>query len=429
MEKDEAGVMHFATQEEVNELLENGDAEVTQAIIDGMVIIDGAVKEVEPEEDVIETQLEVDEAQPEEVEPKEQESIPEAPDFSEELANATSSIRNDFEEQLRKERAEREALLKTIEELKQLKQEPVKEEPEQELNIQLEDEDPDLETEYAKNTRRMIEALKSSNSGSTEQAAHVKELEQKLETFLSNQEAERKAKEAERNRKALYKEIDEFSKGKPQIEIPIGIGDAREEQYALKEGIAKAFNIDIDARPGDVETIYRRIAAEDSVLANKQRAILKEKDVEIPDYTKNYLNLITLYERKNGTRFNPYTGKKETITDAFGNTSVLASVEEAYKLSPFYQSEQGQRYNDASLEVQKRLQEQQETVATIDNSTTSDVSGSENITEEDFTNLMMLDKQALLSNPMYLRQYGAAMTKMGMKVPADIAKALSELDK
>lgn len=433
MFKDDEGVFHYESQEEVNTLLEAGDADTTEAVMSGMIKIDGFTGDPEPvvEENVEEVVEEVIEETPAENPEPVVEPEPVVSDNSEETEEMLKALKAEIEAANKAREEEKLELLKQIEELKKPIEEP---EPvaEPDLDIELEDEDPDLATDFEKNTRKIFEAeikkIKQSNSGSQVQASAIKTLEEKLEQVLSANQKALEEQQAEQNRKIIFREIDDFSKGKNNLEIPMGIGDAREEQYQLKEDIAKALEINIDADPWEVERVYRRVAAEDSVLARKQRSILESKGIQIPEYTKNYLNLISLFERKNGRRFNKYTGKMEDITDSVGNKSVLPSMEDAYRLSDYYNLV-SKASNDASLEVQKKLQEQQETVATIDNSSTSDIDGDSKFTEEEFASLMQIDKQTLLKNPQLLRRYAAAMAKVGVGVAPEIQKALAGLDK
>lgn len=436
MFKDEQGTYHFSGEQEVQELLLAQDPDVTEAVLSGNLVLDGG-EQAETDQPVVEEAPTEETLAPEQVpsEPSPEptpEPIPE-PEVKEEPVQDNSLqveelIATMKAEQERQKKEYEDKLLdlkKSIEETKiKEKQESVVE-PEPVVNIDLGEEDPDLATDFEKNTRKLVESIKANTQSTPEQARLLEALQSRLDKIEKADEEAREEKARQERLKILYNEMQEFAKGKEHFDVPVAIGDARIEQNRFKEEMSKVLGINLDNH-GEVERQYRKIAAEDTVWARQRRELLREKGVEIPEYTKNYVNLLEIYERKQGRKFNMYSGKYEDITDATGAVSRLPSLDDAFKLSKYY-SLVSEAETRASLEIQQKLEEQQDSVAVIDNARTSDLSGKIDISEADAIYLLNLDKQALMNNPDLLRNYSSLMSQLGETVPKEIQQALDGL--
>ena len=429
MFRTENGELVFEDEKELELAMEpssDDSAEVIDYVLnqpDKIIFGEAPVATEEPEAPV-EEPVEESVVEPEPVVEEE----PVVKDNSIEIEEALAAANAKYERQLQESLAAREEEFnKKLEEIKQTYQKP---EPAEEpaVEIDLEDEDEDLATGYEKNTRKLIEDIKKSNLQGSQEAQKIAELEGRLEQFFAAQEAQKKAEEENKARSVIFGELESFAakqeeSGIKEFSIPLAFGDAREEQRTYKEEIAKVLNL---TAPGDIEKAYRKLARENTEWTRAQKQRLLDAKVEIPQYTKEYLNLIELYERKIGKRFNKYTGEYEPIKDSIGNTSVLPSIEDAYRLSDF-PNLLAERENKASLEIQKKLEEQQ-SVATIDEGYTTSISGASDITEAEFNTLMSADLSAVIKNPEMLKKYAAAYQKVGMTPPPIAMKALKELN-
>jgi len=406
--------MMYFDSEEAMEVAMEGNPDVVDAILTGRAAVgkapDAPVEEVVDELPPIE---ETPEIVPEPIPIEDVPAIePEDPlgDFTATLAAEKAAMTKEFEEGQEALRTQLAEANKKLEE----KATPVVEEP----AVSLGEEDAELATEYERNNRKLIEDIKNQGKISPELLTRLEAIESRDKVRQDRKDKEDADNTAAINREKLYTELDRFSKDKEQLKLPIGVGEARITQNEFKAQLAENYKL---SDPGEIERLYRRVVKEKSAWADAQREKIVKAKIEMPEYSENYLNLTELYERQSGNKFNVRTGKYDAITDTFGNTSRLPSIEDAYKLSN-YSNLISTAATTEAREIQKKLDQQMNSAAILDDSITSGVDGVSNMTEADMNAILDMDYRDIQTNPELATRYADVMKTLGRTVPRGLIK-------
>lgn len=435
-------ILWFETEEDLRQAAYYGDnkEEVTRAAIEDRVRIgkkpeDGeevVIEEPVEQQPIDQTVAEEPIAGPEVAEPEEpvvEEKVDEE-DKSFYFENKLKEIQTENERKYAEAQAEfarkEQELKEKIEAMQsQPAPEPVQHEP-QKTAVELAEEDIDLATEFEKNNRKMIEALKNEKGlSSTEYAERLKKIEEGQQKFFEQQEILQKEKKEAENRRLLYEELDGFAKNVEVDDYKLPEGKGFEETYNMhkefKAEIAKALGI---TDPGEIEKNYRRIIRDDSGWAKAQRKKIEDANVSIPERAEQFLNLFELNERRNGKKFDAYEGKMKDIRDKFGYISYL-DLESAFRLENYDRLLTKAGVDQAKL-LQQRLEEQDSAAVVLDEQEVSNAAGEIEVPEDEAMQLMRMDPIALMQNENLFNKYVAVYKQYGMELPAFIKEALAK---
>lgn len=394
-------MMVFSTEDEMREAMYGDDKELARKVTDAVLRDNYKIgKEEEPEEAERDTEeapvvdLEADPVVDVSIALEEQ---------NKRLKELYEKQVKDKEEELQSQIQERDERLRILEEESKKKSEEVAVD-----NIQLDEEDPDLASSYSRNTRKLLEAQleaiqsKITNPEIMTELAELKKKFAEEEEARSNAEKQRKTEE---NRRKLYDQLDSFSKGKEEYQLPVHVSEAVKEVNDIKDKIGMTFKTDDAA---EIEKIYRRVIKENTVWAKTKRDELEKAGVKFPEYSKNYLNIVEVYELQKGRKFNTVAGVYE---------DAVISLDDAYKLSNFNTLVSKAGSTEAK-EIQKKLDQQQNTAVTISNSVTSDAGGEEAYTNEEIAAAIRMNPADLIKNRTLARKYATYLRKEGISVPS-----------
>ncbi|MCK4500840.1 hypothetical protein KAU11_10095 [Candidatus Babeliales bacterium] len=415
-------IMHFATiadMEAASAEGQDGAQEVVTAILSGQVQIgDEQVQEQNLVEEVADEEQEQSGEEPKISAPNVSDDLqddqPEI-DFEAKLAAFKSGEQTRYAEMQLKYEEQIASKNKELEEIKTPQIAQV-----EEIKLELGDEDIDLATGFEKNTRKLTEELlaKISNGSTLEIAEKVAAIERRQDEYYKAKDDAAKEKKTADDRLLLYNELDEVSGKYATLKLPKPVSDMHSEIEEFKGVIEKTLKLGDAA---ETEKAYRRIVRGDSALGKTLLKKLGDAKIEIPDGASNYLNLTELHERRLGKVFDAYAGKFKPIVDRYGTTSYLPSIEDAYKLSHLSEIvvKAGQT---ESLEIQRRLEEQQNAAVVLDESVTGSASGQQEMTEGEMNALMTMDPDLIKKNPQLTAQYVKLCEIIGMKVPTTLIK-------
>lgn len=400
------------TREQIDAEIENGNEEVINALLTGN--IEDLISA--PEEEVVEKSEEVVDTHTNDTE-ETSEVNPELAALQEELAFFKSKyeevntkkeppVVSEAQAELQRELEEQKRLLA---ELQAQKEQAVKPEP---ITFNDDQDDVELADNYSKETRKNLERLASQAANKDdvrvliEEINRLKEADAKREELIKQREAEELSK---RQRRQLFEEIESFQKANNEFETPAPISQMFEEVSSFKDRIRDFVRSDDDR---EVEKAYYSIVAGNTAADEKLRAEIAKIGIEVPQGIDKYQQLTEIVDLKNGRRFNRFTGDLEDITDAYGNRVVQRSIEDAFKLSTY-----SERITEARIaaakEVQKKLQDRENSAVVMDNSAT--VSGEDGKLGADaIKSILDIPDSQLKSNPELMKQYNRAMAELGI---------------
>jgi hypothetical protein len=402
-------IMYFNSEEEISEALKSTDREmskkVTAAIMEDRYVIGErpATETVgEAADSVVEEQ--VDTVQEVAVEP-----VPIASDISIELEEQNQKIRQMYEKSYAEKEAEMQRKIDEMNtRLKSYEDEKAKVvDTLQTPVVDLDEEDPDFASAYSRNTRKLFEAELAAIKSKVETPEILEELnaiKQRLAEEDRREAEAQAAKEAEVARIKMLTELEKLTKGKAGLELPIALIDAREEQNTFKVRMAEALNL---SDKNEIERAYRRVITEDSAWARAQKQKLTASNLAVPEYSKNYLNIVEVYELQKGARFNTATGVYE---------DAILSLEDAYKLKNFNTIISQAGANEAK-EIQKKLDAQHNSATVLSNSVTSDASGTQAYTNDEIVAATRMKPSDLVKNKVLAKKYANFLRDGGYKVP------------
>jgi len=400
--------MVFDSEESLRSAMYGSDTELAKQVVDAVlrddIEIGSSVEEPVDQEAVEPT---VDEPTLEEivedfVEPEKDLSVV-LEEQNRQLKELYEKQVQDKEADLQAKLAERDEKIRIFEEAQKAKQESPRE-----VGVELDDEDEDLASTYSRNTRKLVEAELEALKAKVANPELVSELaEIKAKLYAEEQkgiiaENERRAAEA---RNKLYNDLDNFSKNKPDYQIPVHVSEAVQEVNQYKDKIATTFGTD---DPHEIEKIYRRVIREDTIWSREKKAKLDKAGAILPEYAKNYLNLVEVYELQRGKKFNYVAGMYE-------DTSL--SLEDAYKLNNFSTLVSKAGSTEAK-EIQKKLNQHQNAAVVLSNSDTSNAGGDESYTEADIIRAIRMKPTDLLKDKGLASTYVKYLRKEGMSVPS-----------
>ena len=121
-----------------------------------------------------------------------------------------------------------------------------------------------------------------------------------------------------------------------------------------------------------------------------------------------------LVDLKNGIQYNPKTGEDEYITDSIGNRVRYRSIEEAYKVSNYFDTMNKARI-DSYKEVNEKLTARNAAPVVLDVSETAPLETT--YTEEQMRELMATPERQLKRNPQLRQQVENLYASLGMEAP------------
>jgi hypothetical protein len=313
------------------------------------------------------------------------------------------------------EKREAEAKAKEYEDY--LKNKKKQEELEQ-YKIEETDEEKEFASSFEKNTRKKIELIeKKLVETDNEDLKELIAMKDELRKLKEQQEAELKRikdeDEANKVRQIMYSEINDFQNRNERFRIGRPVEDARADFTRFADKVAKHLKLE-DTR--EVNKAIYAIAYADTIQGKVLRdRIAASNDIVIPQDLKQYMDLVQVVDAKNGLRFNKLTGESEPIVDRFGNQVRYASMDEAYKVSNFYDEIAAARM-EGVRKVQEKLETRDQSAKVIPSEQTSDPSRSMDLSDDRIGQLLKMPASTF-KDPKMKEELMAAYRKLGIEPP------------
>lgn len=284
------------------------------------------------------------------------------------------------------------------------------------IEVEVETEDSDLASSYEKGTREILKKIADqlpSAGVDSETLKMIKDLKENQEKILGETEKERERIRLENDMNQVFESVDRFTQTIPELKLPVKASEAYSTNTALREQVAKVFNLTDD---GEIEKATRGIIRGESKKSKDMKDKLLAENIEVPDYLANYLTIVEMDEARNGTKFNMITGKTERLELSF---------EDIYKMqnAPKVVTEQ----------ITNAVKDLADTLNGRDNSATSvlDVQVNETTTgdglssETDASKVLKYTIGQMRENPKLAQEYADVCGKIQARVPEQVKRLLS----
>lgn len=402
-------VIEMTAEEIQREMYENNNMEVINGVISGKVKTkqDVAQQTVmnETNQNVVETTPDVEGVPTvEKADADEIERVRRHNEFlkqqQEELKEKEAKERLRILEEAAKEKKRREEL---EEELQRLK-----EEKERQASTPVQntiDEDEEYASDYSRRTRQELEELKK-QIGSKDPR-----LDAIIEKFEKREAEERliaEEKEQKRTERKLFDEIESLQTNRPELKTDKEIATIHKEYLSFIDELGAALNTKSHVQISK--------AVEDYYNNGDTKKIVEKYGLNPPtlnDYN-NYKIVVDLIDLKRGVEFNPYTGKEEPILDDEGKQIRYRSLDEAYRVSHFYEER-----NKAKIQAHKEIQQK---LASLNNGPVV-MSGNEAASPVEVDSfdrdreLISMHPRQYENNPQLKEAVFKAYAKLGVKPP------------
>jgi len=349
----------------------------------------------EPEEIVNE-----DEKQRRYIEWKEQE-------INKEKERVLNQERN-YMEMVEKEKKARQDLEKKLEEL----QKRINESPSPaNQNVEDDEEDDPYASEYSKQTRHMVKELtKAIDTVKTGEVGELKEELLRLKKIEENRvkeyEEEKQKQENEFRQKKLVEELNSFASRHPEIKPSDSIDKLTKDWMSFRKSILNLTNATSQA---ELENYI-----DDYVNGGKTKDLADKHGIPfVNDYDK-LMAIYDLLDMKRGIKYNKTTGKEEVILDDEGKPVRYRNIDEAYKLSKYYDEMNKARINSFK-DVQNKLNQRRQSAVTLDNEETAGFSTG--ISKEQISELLALNPKQYKNNPELRKKVEAVYRMYGQTPP------------
>ena len=230
------------------------------------------------------------------------------------------------------------------------------------------EEDEELVSDYAKNTRKMIDDLKGQIGQTNTSDPKIHELEARLKKF--EQEAERVKVEEDKTRKAkeaeerIFNEVKTFQSKYPELQTKKNFGEVATEFNKFKESLASFAKVTSSEEVDRVLMSYF-----DENKGKKLREEAAKIGIVAPDEAEKFVHIAELVDMTRGFEYDPILERFVQIKNSVGETVRYRSIEESYKVKNYYNE-----INNAKKKVAKQISTKLNTIqnspVTIDNNET-----------------------------------------------------------
>lgn len=255
-----------------------------------------------------------------------------------------------------------------------------------------------------KELNKALEGVKSSEVGELKkELLRIKELEERR---AKEYEEAQQRQEEEYRQKKLIKDLDSFTSKYPELKMSDSIENLNREWMGFRKNI---LNITGATSPKELEHYI-----DDYVKGGKTKELADSHGIP---FVKDYDKLMTVYElldMKRGIKYNKELGVEEPILDDENKPVRYRTIEEAYKLSKYY-DELNQARLSSMKDVQQKLRQRSQAAVTLNETETS--SFDTGLSKADISRLIKMDPKQYKNNPELRQQVEAVYRSIGMEPP------------
>lgn len=404
------------TREEIErEMYENKNIDVINGVINGSikekVVTEEQQEEVTNEEGVqVEGQDENSPQNKEQHEESNEENGQEEIDELERAKRYNEFLKQQQEEIKKREAEERKRILREKEEERKRREELEKElqmlkeraynKPQSPTTLDDEaSDDEEYASEYSRKTRQMIEEIKDSIGNNAMQDPRVME-------FIRKQEEKERQEEYKRAERKQMDEIERFQTRYSELKTEKPIAEIHKEYISFAEELASAMNLKNQAQIDKAVSDYYK--------GGDSKNIADKYGISAPKEYEKYRVIVDLIDLKRGVEYNPYTGQEEPILDEDGHRVRYRSIDEAYKVSNYY-NDINKHVINAHKTMQKKLNEINSGPVVLDDTEASQPERQSTVDGD--RELLSLDPRIYEKDPELKSKVHAAYKRIGIEPP------------
>lgn len=310
----------------------------------------------------------------------------------------------EVEETLRREKQAKEEMVQRLQQLEQQKTQP--QPVQQDLNS---DEDDEYVSDYAKRTRQIVEELARNGGANPDYKQLQEELNRLKMEFDNRKEEERKRKEKEEQDSAqrkLFDSIRSFQIANNEFQTSKSFNEIHDEYLKFRKDISYISNAqNIQQLESAIDEYYK--GGDIKTIADKNGI------KPVTDYDK-FNKIMELIDLKDGIKYDPKTGDYIPITDDNGNRIRYRSLDEAYRITNFY-DELNKARKQSYKEVSNKLSSLQNAPVTLPNNST--MSFDEKLTVDQLRNIINMPVNEWKNNPVKRTMVEKAFSELGLEPP------------
>jgi len=290
------------------------------------------------------------------------------------------------------------------------------------LSLNETEEDLELASNYAKNNRTQISEITAKLDGATS-VEEINELRQvvnnlredankrakKDEIRDAQEELDKKEKDKQEYLINLFGQINAFSAGKEHLQLSKDISERYTEHNELRERLGSYLHTE---KPELINKALYGMAFNESEFYTNMKGDLAKIGVQVPEDTGNYLKLSEIVDLKNGTEYDPATGKTKDIIDSRGRVICQRNIEDAYKLSNYPETIATAR-KEQTESIQQALSNKANAAVTLPIDASNDGGATTVMTAELANQIFEMDDHELATNPEFMAQYKEALKFIG----------------
>jgi hypothetical protein len=234
---------------------------------------------------------------------------------------------------------------------------------------------------------------------------------EKADQERANIDKQRAAERAEDDaRHKAFSEVDEFVDRNPEFKFPKKTKDMYND-YIKFRGELKQYLGTTDEN--EVNRSLYAVAYGESVRDKALREVVeKSGTIAIPEGLDRYMDLVQLTDRQSGFQMNRETGEIEPIVDAYGAQVRYKSVDEAYRVSNYWDKLTEAR-RDAALSFQRKMDVRANSATVLPDNM---VIESERARQSGMAahELLSLPAEQIKSNPELMKRYNEVLKELGV---------------
>lgn len=287
----------------------------------------------------------------------------------------------------------------------------------QEVELLPEEEGDDyLATPFSRNNRTMLNELKKelgSNAIVTKLEKQFNELAKQQQEAKATQDAQEAKRQNTRARKELFEDVRYFQSRNEAFQTkkdPSALSDDYGVFRSEVKGFIKSDEPREISRAMD-SLVHGNLQADEEF---RQRAI--KEGVKIPEEMDKFLMISELVDMQRGVEYNKFTGKYDKLTDSNGRQVSQRSLDDAYKVSHFF-DKVNQIRRDTAVSYQKKQDHRGESAITLTNQDVAKDGTNTDMTLERAKELLDTPERMYRNNSELAKQVKQAYSKAGVVMP------------
>ena len=283
------------------------------------------------------------------------------------------------------------------------------------------EDDPTYANDYEIKTRKLLLELRG-ELANQKQTPEIVDKVNMIEQSLKEQSERQKKIDEEKARheqiasskKAVYDEVRDFQKTYKEFKTNEDIEKIEKEFLTFRSDVARAVNAKNDAQTDAAIETYLNGKSE---YADNIRKKISDEGAAPPKEIDTFLKLSRIVDLKHGIEIDSVTGEEKLVKDRYGREVRYRSLDEAYKVSNYY-DEMSKARREESLKLQEMINQRNNTAVVLSNTDTAPVQKSGSVSKEYARKLLALHPRQYENDPKLYEEVRELYNRLGMQVPS-----------